>query len=80
MKPRLFHSQGFGVVGVDDQERWAVLVTEGVMDKVGSVDGGASEVPKLSGIDFIASKTAWKKLSSSNSAVQNFNTSTWTAR
>ncbi len=45
----LFHSQGFGVVGVDDQERWAVLVTEGVMDKVGSVDGGASEVPKLSG-------------------------------
>lgn len=48
----LFHSQRFGVVGVDDQERWAVLVTESVVDEVGSVDGGASELPKLGGDRF----------------------------
>ena len=45
----LFHSQRFGVVGVDDQERWAVLVAKGVVDEIGSVDAGTSEVPKFGG-------------------------------
>lgn len=45
----LLHPQRFGVVGVDDQERRAVLITKGVVDEVSSVDGAPGELPKLGG-------------------------------